>query len=423
VQTLEDGVLPAVVEMEFNGAPLDMDMFEQWAKVIPHLREHYLWKAWRKIGFPVNPDKAEDLKRLFSKYKLFHDKRTDGGAQSFDAEVMGWAAKQVPEIALIERASKLGDLDSKFIQPYRKMAHNGHIYGTFHQLKTGEGGTVSGRFSMVRPNLQQVLSEDKAKDLYGTFTDQETGEGHFFNIRDLFCESSGSWFCADQAQVEFRVMAHYSKSQKILNTYALPHAEREVDGKMFAYQGPHADFHIVVMDMIRRQEPAYTRKQSKNYSFATGYGAGAAKRASMVNVSIEREAEINAAYRKEFPELGQLLKRCASVAETRGYVKTILGRRSRFPGGQRAHKALNAIAQGTAADLNKRALVELHARRKELGYLPRLTVHDEVSGRLDDAAAAPAVMAVLNTQFIPLLVPILWDGGVADGRQSWANAK
>jgi DNA polymerase I-like protein with 3'-5' exonuclease and polymerase domains len=121
------------------------------------------------------------------------------------------------------------------------------------------------------------------------------------------------------------------------------------------------------------------------------------------------------------------------VAESRGWVKTILGRRCRFPlvkvqgrGGntwrerERTHKGLNGVVQGSAADVNKRIIVEVHRARKHLEVTPRVTVHDEWSGGLHNPAKESTVRDLLNTQYIPFKIPILWD--VKTGR-TWGDCK
>src|SRR5690606_11596343 len=121
-----------------------------------------------------------------------------------------------------------------------------------------------------------------------------------------------------------------------------------------------------------------------------------------------------------FPEARALLDKAMAIAESRGYVKTLLGRRSRFPHRARTHKALNAVIQGSAADINKLCLDAVYQERKRLGLEMTLTVHDELNGLVDDPAALGPIMDVLNTQQIPLRVPILWSGHVG---RTWAEAK
>jgi DNA polymerase-1 len=119
-------------------------------------------------------------------------------------------------------------------------------------------------------------------------------------------------------------------------------------------------------------------------------------------------------YRRVVPGADDVLKQAKDQAETEGFVTTILGRRTRFKDGNRSHKAVNAIIQGTAADIMKQKLVEVHAARKDTGFLLRFTVHDEVDGDVPNIEAAKKVEDILNFQSFPLRIPILWD--VATGR-------
>jgi DNA polymerase-1 len=126
------------------------------------------------------------------------------------------------------------------------------------------------------------------------------------------------------------------------------------------------------------------------------------------------------AYDRSFPEMKNLLQTAARLAEQRGYVKTYLGRRARFKDHKRMHKALNRVIQGTAADVMKTKIVELHNERKATGFLMRFTVHDEVDGDAQDEGSTARVETVLNRQSYEFKVPILWETG--DG-PNWAAAK
>lgn len=427
VMALEDAVLPVVVEMEHNGTPIDEELLHLWTRQSEAVLERMLWEINRAAGFSVNPDKTDDLVRLFKLRGIENPHRTASGAPSFTAEFMRTITDDV--INKTYRAGKLIDLRNKFLLPYGKLIYNGHLWPTMHQLMTGEGGTVSGRFSFARPNLQQVMTPDKQERDYGDYLlPDNTEEG--FIIKKLFREKDGaSWFCADQEQVEFRIFGHYADAKKIIEAYAADPSFADFDGKQVAVTGPHADFHVVVTRMIRTVRPGFPRKQAKNSNFARVYGSGVAKFAAMIGTSEYEAKGVLRIYDREFPEAKALLNLAMETAESRGWVKTLLGRRCRFPmialpgqkpRRQRTHKALNAVIQGSAADLNKLCLVAVHAVRKALGFVMRLTVHDELNGRLEDPANAPAVMAVLNTQQVPLKVPILWSGSTG---ATWADAK
>ena len=141
--------------------------------------------------------------------------------------------------------------------------------------------------------------------------------------------------------------------------------------------------------------------------------------------------EIEKIYAREIPEVQTMIRQASHQAmphcdefwckqgddlhrlfKHQGFVQTITGRRSRFPNGNRIHKALNAIIQGTAADIMKQKLVELHANRKDTGFLLRYTVHDEVDGDARTPETKKKVQEILDTQSFPSIqIPILWDVG------------
>lgn len=436
VMALEDEVLAVVVEMEHNGCPIDEERLHLWLKQSEQALEQMLWNVARLAGFQVTPSKNADLKRLFQSRGIANPHRTAGGDWSFTAEFM--KTIDDPAIAMAFRAGKLMDLRSKFLEPYAKLLHNGFLWPSMHQLMTDEGGTVSGRFSMARPNLQQVMTPRKQKRDYGTFL-IPGGTEESFVIKQLFREKDGApWFCADQEQVEFRIFAHYSEAKAVLDAYAAPESFVDFDGKPVAVTGRHADMHAIVTLMIRLKRELFPRDQAKNANFARLYGSGIPKFAAMCGLELDDAEEVLGIYDSQFPEAKRLLKKAMGVANERGYVKTTLGRRCRFPfkdgtfgpasskqlrsqrERQRPHKALNAVIQGSAADLNKRCLVETHKERRRLGMTMRLTVHDELNSRLEDAAMAHAALDVLNQQYVPLKVPILWSGATG---ATWADAK
>ena len=451
VSQLEDEVIPVTVEMEHNGCPIDEELLDTWVTQSTVCLEELLWKLSRLAGFQVNPDSPDHLMRLFKVRGIDNPHRTKTGAPSFAASFV--KTVQDEAIQACYKAGKLIDLRNKFLLPYTKLIHNGYLYASFHQLMTsdeshGLGGTVSGRYSSARPNLQQVMKPGKQKKDYGVFEFTYDGvkRSETFIIKKLFREpDGGTWFCADQEAVEFRIFIHFSGAQRLIQKYFDEPAYMEFDGRQVAIAGPHTDPHAVVCVMIRTKRPGFPRDDAKNSNFARVYGSGVTKFAIMMDGTEDEAQEVLDIYDAAFPEAKATLNRAKKAAEDRGWVKTLLGRRCRFPlmrqeltagkpngtwvpaapgerwgKRQRTHKALNAVVQGSAADINKRCLVETYKERKRLGFLMRLTVHDELNGRLEDPAMAPAVMAVLNTQHIPLSVPILWSGGSG---ATWADAK
>jgi len=417
VVALEDATIWPVLEMERNAIPLDLEKLDRWVADMAALSEQLAAGVRTGAGFPVNPDSPEDMARLWAScgLKLRH---TAKGAPSFTEEIVLEAAAAHPLIAQAWRAGKVKDLHKVLAGYQRKVSPDGRLRFALNQLKGerdeyGAKGTVSGRFSASAAsreegdNPQQVLAWDKYARTYLPIV----GQGYY--PRELFVPGPGATLCAaDAKQIEFRIFAHYSKSASLLAAYAAD---------------PETDFHNQVTEMAHATNKTLTRKQCKFLNFALIFAAGRKRGAAMMECSLDDFDSFLAMYRQAFPEAQALLHQAQRKAKERKWVKTALGRRARFKPGCMCgcrfkrkekdnrepeppyHKALNAVIQGTAADLNKLKLCRLYAMRHELGFTMRLTVHDEVVGDLPDAEAASRLAAVLAVQEVDFKVPILWD--------------
>lgn len=108
------------------------------------------------------------------------------------------------------------------------------------------------------------------------------------------------------------------------------------------------------------------------------------------------------------------------VANNRGFVKTLLGRRARFPNGERLHSALNRVIQGSAADILKKKLKQVYDLRHKLNFKMRFTVHDELDGDIDSQEDADKIKAVLEEPIeeFKIRVPLIWETEVGP---SWGD--
>jgi DNA polymerase-1 len=170
-----------------------------------------------------------------------------------------------------------------------------------------------------------------------------------------------------------------------------------------------------------------TYENNKDCNFAGLFGAGPDKFAWMLGMidpytgAASSEAKkLYKQYHNAVPEAKQLYKRAMRIAEERGYIKTLMGRRARFPDKMNVNAAVNRAVQATAADENKLKLVELRKERKYTGLKLRLTVHDEACGDVPNREAAQRVSEVLNRQILETRVPLLWTVGVGP---NWNDAK
>ena len=421
VHDLEDAVIPSVVEMEKNGSPINEELLTTYGRECMTERGKLMLQVSKECGFAFEHTNA-GWKRLIESLHLpmpegFSEEDLDGVDH--------------PLIRLGQRASQYAHLNSKVFKAYPEHIVDGILRYSINQLASDDGGTVSGRFSIGL--VQQVPNKDN----------HEAAFGDALSPRRLFIPGPGAlgYGEADAAQEEFRLLVHYTQNKKLLQAYRddpLMSFHREMQKELVAYKS----------DMLY----AHT----KNYNFAAQYGARSIKLATMMKFITEKEGaeiraakrwddprlklikEIEAAYRQAHPEAGELLEKAAHLAKSscddfckkgdklhrqfphRGFIKTLAGRRSRFPTNYKTYIALNRVLQGGGADIMKQKLRELHDARKETGFVMRITNHDAVLGDVMQPDTMAKVGEVLDRQSFPLSVPILWE---CKQGPSWGDCK
>jgi DNA polymerase I-like protein with 3'-5' exonuclease and polymerase domains len=402
IADIEDDVLYPTMEMERNGLRINVEKLRAWTIEYQRdltLRRLELMKA---VGWPIDVGKASDIARLFRERGLRTTERTEKGNDSYAGSVLEAAAKSDEVVGMAHRLRNFENLGIKFLLPYTEtVGDDGIMRFALHPLMNDEHGTISGRFSGSKAdgegcNPQQVFSVERQQELHGDR----------FLIRELFEAPPGTLFLrADAKQIEYRVFVHMSRSERLIQSYR---------------DDPEVDFHDIAGEMIRPFRPDFKRKRIKITNFAKLFGAGTSRIAEMFGCSQQEAEEFIGIYDRALPETRTTLRLAMDIAQERGFVRTILGRRTRFPNRQRLHKALNGAVSGTAADLNKLKVVHLHKERMRLGLTLRCTIHDEFVGDVPDLEAARLVSQVLAHQELPLSVPILWD--MKTGR-NWAECK
>lgn len=406
VLDLEDSLIEVVVEMEWNGAPIDIPKLERWRVEVRQQRDAGLKTLRDLAGFPVNPESHPDLMRLFAKWGLAPPLDEEDGRPTFAAAYLLPLKATHPGVALVLRTKALSSLLSKFLDNYaQRIGPDGILRYNLHQLRADDYGTITGRFSSADVNIQQVMKPSKQEKKFGT---------REYLIRELFVPAPGKlWVSADASQIEYRLFAGLSGNPEVLAAFA---------------RNPWEDFHQIVTGMVQRiADPDATRDDTKNTNFAKVYGAGVKKIRRMLGCSPEEAQEFVDAYDKSFPEVGPLIRSVEQAIRNRhrtegcGYVRTLLGRRRRYPELDRLHSGLNAHIQGTAADVAKVKARQLYDARKELELTMRFVVHDSNEGDVPSVEHARKVQELLNEPALPdLKVPILWNTGIG---VNWAAVR
>lgn len=428
VRKLEEEVIFVVCEMEKNAAKIDVEKLNLWCVLIQQKIEELKWRIWKNTGLKFNPTPLHWVK-LFQHERVNNTELTPGGKPSFHDSVL----KNIPNenIQIARRIARLASINSKYLQKYqRTVGSDGILRFALHQLRTQKDeydsmdvGTISGRFSSTGiddeegANIQQVMKVAKQRVLFGYDENDGSHDDEIFIIRELHIPEEGEHLSADAMQIEYRIFADKTRSEKLLKKYQ---------------EDPKASFHRMIEADIKPHRPKFTYRQVKDLNFATIYAAGLCKKAWMLEFitktqfeELNREynnrvprshplladaLEIDKIYARELPEAGPLIKLASDIAAKRGYVRTLLGRRIRFPQKIRLHKALNGVIQGSAADVAKKKSVELHKERKWTGLLLRYPVHDEFDGDARIPETKVRVQEILDTQSFPQMkIPILWE--------------
>lgn len=448
VRELEDQVIYPVVEMEENGFPIDLELLERWLRESQSQLNKLLRQLAAEVGFQCNPDSPKDQQRVFEKFGLpLH--YTSKNSPSFTDKIL----KRIdhPTIKLMRKAGKLTSLRNKFIIATKKhIDSKGILRYALHQLRTekeegGYAGTVTGRFSSgeIIPrfgvNIQQRFKPSKQRVAFDFEEKDDSHDDEIFIIRKLHIAHEGQIIASDMDQAQYRIFASYINNPQVIQAYR---------------DNPKLSFHKYMHHKLA-QYVKLTYGHQKDLNFAYIFGAGLLKMSLMVGHITEEDYEhikatqnydhpglkltkdVKEIYERELPEVPNLLATAMHLAKPgcddncrrndrlhrtmphRGYVKTKLGRRMRFPDGQRLHKAFNGVDQGTEADVMKLKLVELHKHRKETGFTLRVTNHDEVVGD-GDRGVAERVDKILNEQSLELNVPLTWETSIGP---NWADVK
>lgn len=415
VLDLENNIIPVVCEIERNGSRVHRETLDKWLILAPKLFSQTITEIHRLTGIGLNPNATESMEALFKHLNLpipkkhKNDNPKEKLVSSFTAENLMAVGHPVIDLAL--RAKRVDSVRSRYLEPFlTNLDANNHLYYALHQLKgeDEEGkdkGTISGRFSSSGGgknensgysfNVQQVSKKD-----------DEIGEE--FPMREIFiCDPKMKYFACDAKQIEYRLFAHFSRAKSVLGAYD---KDRDIN------------YHKFIWGMLKAAGSSIDYQQCKNANFARLYGAGPPKMSKMIKVALAQTKEFLKDYDRVLPEAGPYLRSMSDLAGSQGYITTLLGRRARFPGGQRLHKAVNSLIQGSAADIMKMVMLDVYKNRKTLGISKlRQVVHDEQDADVDhDPAFMPKIKDFFDQQRVDLLVPILWDCGFGS---NWKEAK
>lgn len=399
---LESTLMPILLQMRLRGIRVDLSAAERLRDKMNLDRDAILKKIKHITGVEVDMWSAESLARVYDAAGVRYPLTAKTKKPSFTKE---WLENNDhPMSQMIKEARHTEKFATTFLEGY---IINGNVkerlHTNFRQLKSDDGGTVTGRLSSSGPNLQNIPVR--------------TADGQL--IREMFvADMDQLLYTIDFSQVEYRIFGHFAYISK------QPGAEELVRIYSEDYE---ADFHGVLAAAT-----GLTRDEAKTLNFGLLYGQGIDLLCENLHVSREEGMQIINDYHRRAPYAKPFLQMVAKLANDRGWIKTLLGRRRRFetwekygkngfkefrddyaPGFKRAftHKAVNSLVQGSAADVMKKAMVEVyHSGVMDVIGIPSLTVHDELVGSFPDTKLGwEAIREMKNTMenCVKLSVPLL----------------
>ena len=460
---LETKLFPCLVDMKFKGVRIDVEKAKVLGKLLEKRRDNLLKIIKKHTDVDIDIWAASSIKTLLEHQKITDYEKTKDrkkklkgkdGKNILDdkgepkTELVPSTTPKLPKdylkthknrfLRMIVKARECDKAKNTFVEGLLDFVHEGRIHADINQIRSDQGGTVTGRFSMSNPNLQQIPS----KGIIGK------------KMRELFIPDEGCvWGSFDYSQQEPRIVVHYA-----LTLYPYKNPDIEMPNNLResleriekSYKTSDVDFHQVVADMAQ-----ISRTTAKTINLGLFYGMGKIKLASELNLTKAQANTLFNTYHEKAPFVKKLSQDLIEFAEDNKLLFTLGDRFCRFNRWETrdrewnskinryepvdilteekakiafkaelldkfkdsiadnymkdftnyykpafTYKALNRLIQGSAADMTKKAMVDLY----EQGILPQIQIHDELCLSIKNDKEAKKVEQTMKYA-IPLKVP------------------
>ncbi|WP_020402011.1 DNA polymerase I [Gracilimonas tropica] len=396
-------LMEVLADMELKGVKLDTDMLTEFSKELENDLKELEDEIYEKAGEKFNINSPQQLGTiLFEKMGLPAGKKTKTGQYSTAESVLTKLAPKYEMPSLILDYRQLTKLKSTYVDalPDLVVEETGRVHTEFNQSVA-----ATGRLSSSNPNLQNIpIRTDRGRE-----------------IRKAFIAEEGfKLMSADYSQVELRVIAHIAKDEAMIEAF-------KNDEDIHARTAKE----IFGLDSIEDVN-ADQRRKAKEVNFGIPYGVSAYGLASRLGIENDEGKEMIDQYFERFPNILKYINETKEFAREHGYVKTMLGRRRYIPDikasnwnvrGFAERTAINMPIQGTAADIIKLAMIEIHHwlidQNKKSKML--LQVHDELIFEIHESELeeVPAKIVELMESAVELDVPLKVESGIAG---NWLEA-
>ena len=401
---LETRLFPCLIEMKVKGVRVDVERAHLLKSKLLEEEKQLLQKVKKETQVDVQIWAARSIGKVFDKLSLPYNRTLKTQAPSFTKNFL--QVHKHPLVQCIAKAREINKAHTTFIDTIIKYQYKGRIHADINPVRGEKGGTVTGRFSYSNPNLQQVPARNK--DL-GPM------------IRSLFLpERNHTWGCFDYSQQEPRLVVHYAAASPKLRE------DDEVKNIVDRFKNDNVDFHQTVADMA-----GIERIQAKTINLGLFFGMGKAKLQAELGLSTKEEAEkLFEKYHSRVPFVKDLMNNTSRDSQRNGYITTLLGRKCRFDTWEEAafrpgkltspmtweeastkfgennirraftYKALNKLIQGSAADMTKKAMLDLYEEK----IIPHIQIHDELDISVESEKHANKIIDIMQNA-VKLHVP------------------
>jgi DNA polymerase-1 len=401
-ETIELPLVPVLYRMERAGVLVDRDLLKTQSSELAARMLELQAQAHLEAGGVFNVDSPKQLQEiLFGKLGIPAMRKTPTGQPSTAEDVLEELAATYPLPRLILEYRGVAKLKSTYTDNLPKQINQatGRIHTSYHQAVA-----ATGRLSSTDPNLQNIPIRTK--------------EGR--RIRQAFIAAAGhSLVAADYSQIELRIMAHLSGDASLLRAFA---EDRDV------HQATAAEVFSTPLESVSLDQ----RRSAKAINFGLMYGMSAFGLARQLGIGRGEAQKYMDLYFERYPGVKRYMDETRRQARETGFVETVFGRRLYLPEIQSRNHALrqyaersaiNAPMQGTAADIIKRAMIEVDSwlQRSRIPARLIMQVHDELVLEVADAAVdgVAGQLRIHMAQAATLAVPLKIDVGIG---RNWDEA-
>jgi DNA polymerase-1 len=397
-KSLEFPFIKVLSELQTNGIKVDVKFLEELKGSNKEYIDGLVSSIYELSGCEFNINSPKQLGEvLFVTLELPHGKKTKTG-YSTNEQVLQKLKGEHPVIDKLMEYREAFKLQSTYIEPLLELGlskEDNRIHTSFLQT-----GTATGRLSSKNPNLQNIPVRSEAGR----------------NIRKGFIARDGyKLFSVDYSQIELRLLAHFSKDKALCEAFN--------NGE---------DIHTrTAIEIFGEEDAAAKRNIAKSINFGLIYGMGAKKLGETLGIPTKEAKGYIEKYFESFTNIKEYLSSVESDAQNNGYIKTLLGRKRKFdfasatPMLKAAYlrEAVNAVFQGSAADLIKLSMLEIfqkYQRREDVKML--LQIHDELIFEIKEEILDEVVgdMKDIMSNIYSLEIPLEVSGSIGD---NWSELK